>query len=113
MEIDGTYSNIECPEVIQFEQNGEYEILNDCYGDDPRYPIVEKGKWLFSCTTLKVVLFSRNIIEDYGFQKENNFVVLTAKSNEKTNLLSYLRSSLDKREAFIFKEGQLKTTKVK
>lgn len=40
---DGTYM-LECPDFIEFS-SVTYEILNDCYGEDPRYPVIETGSY--------------------------------------------------------------------
>ncbi len=39
-EKDG--SAIECPDVVVIDKS-EYEILNDCYGLDPKHPVIESG----------------------------------------------------------------------
>ncbi|WP_298445769.1 hypothetical protein [uncultured Ferrimonas sp.] len=37
-------AGIECPDLIKFESN-KYYIFNDCYGFDPKNPIIESGEF--------------------------------------------------------------------
>ena len=36
-------SKIECPSFL-FIDGGSYEVLNDCYGMEPKHPVVESGR---------------------------------------------------------------------
>ena len=38
----------ECPYVLSFNGEGRYVIFNDCYGLDPRNPIVETGQFILN-----------------------------------------------------------------
>lgn len=40
---DGTYM-LECPDAITFDKE-KYVIFNDCYGLDPKYPVIETGRY--------------------------------------------------------------------
>ena len=41
----------ECPDLIAFHPDGDYEIWNDCYGEDPSNPLVETGSWRLPSST--------------------------------------------------------------
>jgi hypothetical protein len=41
----------ECPYVLSFDSEGGYMVLNDCYGLDPRAPVVETGQFIFNNRT--------------------------------------------------------------
>jgi len=37
-----TNDDTECPDVIEFDES-RYIILNDCYGFNPKHPVIEMG----------------------------------------------------------------------
>lgn len=45
VEVVGSNVALECPDAIELSASGSYEVLNDCYGPDPRRPVVESGSW--------------------------------------------------------------------
>ncbi|GAA6135174.1 hypothetical protein NBRC116188_19640 [Oceaniserpentilla sp. 4NH20-0058] len=71
--IVGDWSLIEkntgCPYSILFRKNGVYEILNDCYGFDPKLPIVEKGR--FYIGNNEISFTKREIFSEYNFLGSN------------------------------------------
>lgn len=42
----------ECPNAIIFKSS-TYEVLNDCYGHNPKHPIIETGKYKHSINILE------------------------------------------------------------
>ena len=66
---------IECPDMLVLNDNEDYVILNDCYGNDIVSPIVETGKWSFDKSTSRVSLVDRKLATDYSFKnKAENLV---------------------------------------
>lgn len=55
----------ECPDLIEFRSNYSYIVLNDCYGNDPRKPIVETGKWEVAESSKKVILKERKFTTNH------------------------------------------------
>jgi hypothetical protein len=71
-ELVGQWGLIEpgngCPYVLSFDSEGGYTVLNDCYGLDPRNPIVETGQFIFSNGMLGSVEFvNRKLNGGYDF----------------------------------------------
>lgn len=52
-------TQVECPEFLVFNQDGNYEVLNDCYGSDAKKPIIETGKWQLTKDNSKLILTNR------------------------------------------------------
>lgn len=70
---------VECPEVIEFKSNGSYIVLNDCYGENPNNPVVEKGTWEILMQAKKLILKNRNFLTNYHIhssEKEIEFKVM-------------------------------------
>lgn len=57
-QVNSQSEQIECPNIIIFGKK-TYRILNDCYGDDPKSPIMETGEFKQSDNAL--VLTHRKI----------------------------------------------------
>jgi hypothetical protein len=78
---------VECPDVIEID-DGQYRVLNDCYGMDTQRPIIETGK--YSCGAGKITFSTESDLEesisDYGrprsyvLRKEGNLVILGTNS---------------------------------
>lgn len=58
---------IECPDLLLLNKNGNYSILNDCYGGEVENPIVEQGKWKFDPKENKILLTNRKFFGNYIF----------------------------------------------
>ena len=58
-------SHIECPDVLRFNTNKKYCIYNDCFGPDPKQPIVETGQWELKINILS--LKQRKFTTNYFF----------------------------------------------
>lgn len=56
---------IECPDLLVFNKNGNYCILNDCYGVEIENPIVEQGQWKFDFKENKILLTNRRFFGNY------------------------------------------------
>ena len=70
---------VECPELIEFKSNGSYIVLNDCYGENPNNPVIEKGTWEISIPAKKLILRNRNFLTNYQIhssEKEIEFKVV-------------------------------------
>jgi len=84
----GTENNkkqvIECPDMLVFNTDGNYSILNDCYGDDIESPTVEQGKWTFDSKENKITLKDRKFSTNYNFHDSS------------PALAFYIRESTDK-----------------
>jgi len=82
----GTENNMgqgmECPDLLVFNTDGNYSILNDCYGDDIKSPIVEQGKWVYDSKEKKITLKDRIYSTNYTFH--HNTPVLTLYVKEGT-----------------------------
>ncbi|MBN7816883.1 hypothetical protein [Algoriphagus pacificus] len=58
---------IECPDLLVLNKNGNYSILNDCYGSEIENPIVEQGQWTFDSKENIILLTNRKFFGDYMF----------------------------------------------
>jgi hypothetical protein len=56
----------ECADVIVFEENKSYMILNDCYGLDAREPAIEKGTWEYNSDRMLITLSARDFLLDFN-----------------------------------------------
>jgi len=81
--------DMECPDFLIFKSDGSYTILNDCGSQDPRMPIVEKGKWNFDIKENAIRLTNREFIsknsvfsEYHGKNKELIFYVKNVTEND-------------------------------
>ena len=83
--------DLECPDILVFEHNGVYSILNECYEDNSGEPY-EKGYWVYNTRLKKVILkkrvFSTNI---YYLNNKNSEVVIDDISINKKLLLGKYR----------------------
>lgn len=59
---------IECPDLLAFDSDGSYSILNDCYGIDPRNPVTESGKWVFNPSESQLQLNDRVFVANYSLR---------------------------------------------
>jgi hypothetical protein len=50
---------VECPDVIKIDASKKYEVLNDCYGIDPKHPLLEEGIWSFNEKEKKLTFKNR------------------------------------------------------
>ena len=76
---------LECPDVIELS-NGQYHVLNDCYGMDPKRPVIETGE--YSCGAGRITFTTETDLEEsvsdygsprsYALRKEENLVILEA-----------------------------------
>ena len=58
----------ECPYILSFDREGEYMVLNDCYGLDPLNPVVETGQFFFTNNALGVIEFAnRKLKGEFDF----------------------------------------------
>jgi len=77
--VDG---DAECPDVLEINE-ANYVILNDCYGFDPKNPIIESGSFDSEDGYLS---FSQRKVEQPSFLKGNSkskkFRILKSPSDE-------------------------------
>lgn len=66
MNTDINGDAIECPDLLIFDSNGSYSIINDCYGIAPRNPVTESGKWIFSSSESLLRLSDRVFVTNYS-----------------------------------------------
>ena len=78
-EGDGKKYAMECPDVLSFEANGQYQIFNDCYGNDIENPIIERGKWIFDIKENKISLKDRKFSSSYTFHDSTPALTLYVK----------------------------------
>ncbi len=74
----------ECPDRIEFINNGSYIIYNDCYGLNNKYPVVERGNWELNNTLDKLTLKERSFVTNYPLYSSSQKIeldILTLQSN--------------------------------
>ena len=66
----GTENNktkaLECPDMLIFNGDGSYLILNDCYGVNYDNPVVEQGKWTLNTKGNVIILKDRKFTTNYA-----------------------------------------------
>ena len=60
--------HIECADILIFNSDSTYLILNDCYAFDPIKPIVETGNWKRDQKLSQISLINRKISKEYIYQ---------------------------------------------
>jgi hypothetical protein len=85
---------IECPDVLVFNKDGNYSILNECYGDDIENPLVEQGQWIFDSKEKTIKLKSRKFSTNYTFHDSSPILIL------------YINESTDKSLKICFNNGK-------
>lgn len=76
---DNTKQVIECPDVLVFNKDGNYSILNDCYGDDIENPLVEQGQWVLDSKQNVIKLKNRKFSTNYTFHNSSPVLTLFIK----------------------------------
>jgi len=66
---------IECPDFLTFKNDSSYIIFNDCYGNNPESPIIEKGIWSFHFKENTILLKNRKYFINYIFQNDSSKVL--------------------------------------
>ncbi|MBQ4836585.1 hypothetical protein [Pseudoalteromonas luteoviolacea] len=66
-------SNVECPDLLKL-QGERYSIYNDCYGTDPRHPIIETGNIILNEN--HITFHTRSINQDSFLQRGTNSIKL-------------------------------------
>lgn len=77
---------IECPDVFVFNKDGNYSILNECYGNDIENPSVEQGQWIFDSNENKIILKSRKFSTNYIYHDSSSIMTLYIKENTNESL---------------------------
>lgn len=85
---------IECPDVLVFNKDGNYSILNECYGDDIENPSVEQGQWVFDSKENTITLKNRKFSTNYTFHDSSPVLTL------------YIKESTDKSLKICFNQGK-------
>ena len=86
--VDG--DAIECPDLLVFDSDGRYSILNDCYGKDPRNPVTESGKWIFSSSASQLRLSDRVFVTNYSlWERTEELQVRVEKLSSNTLTLTF------------------------
>lgn len=70
---------IECPDVLIFGADGSYSVLNECYGEGIKIPLVEKGRWHFDSNQDKILLTDRKFFTNYVFHDSISLLVIHLK----------------------------------
>lgn len=74
---------IECADVITFNGNGNYAILNDCYGIDAKRPVIESGTWNYDAERMVITLSNRDFVTDISdYVYRDNAQILTLELRE-------------------------------
>ncbi|MBL7919829.1 MAG: hypothetical protein JNJ40_05910 [Bacteroidia bacterium] len=60
--------HVECEDILIFNLDSTYLILNDCYAFDPIKPIVETGNWKADKKLSQISLINRKISKEYVYQ---------------------------------------------
>lgn len=69
MNTDTNGGAIECPDLLIFDSNGNYSIVNDCYGIEPRNPVTESGKWIFISSESLLRLNDRVFVTNHSLME--------------------------------------------
>lgn len=77
---------IECPDVLHFNKDGSYTILNDCYGVGLKLPVVEQGRWFYEPVEKKVTLNGRKFFTNYFFLKKSSTLSFSVLERSKETL---------------------------
>ena len=86
---------IECPELLKINSNGSYSVLNDCYADDLRKPVVETGKWEFVEPQKKLILKDRKFLTNpYLFSQMKTIELKVVLVDSKKLKLKYNQDSI-------------------
>lgn len=88
--LEGGY---DCPDMIEFKNNGVYIIYNDCGAENPRLPIVENGQW--SLKNNYINLYNRdikNIHSDFSqyHGKQDKLILKLKEASENKLLINYI-----------------------
>ena len=70
---------IECPDVLEFNPDGNYSVLNDCYGNDIEKPNVEHGRWVIDSKENNIILKDRKFSSSYTFHDSSPELTLYLK----------------------------------
>lgn len=73
---------------LGFSPDGHYEVMNDCYGEEPYY-VTERGNW--SIEENKIRLYDRNFYFEYAFLSGGDELEMTFNIVGE-DLLLYIRS---------------------
>jgi hypothetical protein len=66
--LSGTWTSVddvECADAMVFQPGNSYMIYNDCYGDDPMDPLVEKGLYQIHESEEELILTERAFTTNY------------------------------------------------
>ena len=92
----------ECPDVIVFNKNKSYQILNDCYSKDGRNPVIEKGVWEYNVERKIIVISDRKFYIDfsnhYVHRSKDNSLLIYVRELKNNILLLCFESEVDCKE---------------
>lgn len=68
------YSDVEeeCPDLIYFQSGGVYSIFNDCGSDNPKSPIIERGRWIYNNKKEEIIFSDRKYISQNSIFSEHH-----------------------------------------
>jgi hypothetical protein len=70
---------VECPDVLVFNPDGNYQILNDCYSINTQTPTIEQGKWIYDPKDKKIILKNRKFTTNVTFHDSSAELTLYIK----------------------------------
>ena len=89
-QVQQSQTSVECPDVLQIQNDGAYLILNDCFGPSAKHPITEKGNWSLSSDNKKLLLRNRVFETNYYFGSKSNEMAIDIESASKNELILFI-----------------------
>ncbi|GAA4824088.1 hypothetical protein GCM10023331_05740 [Algivirga pacifica] len=82
----------ECPEVLTFNRNDKYVVLNDCHGDI-KYPKVEEGIWWYDESNKSIFLSNRNkfYVNEFFMNNISGLILKVRELNKKKLVVEVLK----------------------
>ncbi|MBX7204458.1 MAG: hypothetical protein K1X81_03440 [Bacteroidia bacterium] len=70
---------VECPDMLVFNPDGNYQILNDCYSVTTQIPTIEQGNWIYDPKDKKITLKNRKFTTNVTFHDSSAELTLYIK----------------------------------
>jgi hypothetical protein len=81
-QADSSVGYIECASVIKIEPTKKYEVFNDCYGFNPKNPVIEEGIWSYNPKEKKLTFYNRIFkVKGIGGEDKMEYNVLELTGN--------------------------------